>query len=126
MKNLLGAFILILALSSCSNDKNKPAANDDLSGKWTMVTYVAFMPELPVLKPGDVTWQFDLKKNKLLINNQVESAYSYLYPSGSYVISVTADKVTIGETAYKYYFENNQLIVSDRPELDGPIMTFKR
>jgi hypothetical protein len=126
MKKILTLSILAFTAFACSKNNDRVVADENLNGSWTMTVYVAFMPALPELNPGDVVWRFDVANEKLHIQNQVAAAYPFLHPTGSYEISLTAETVTIDAIVYDYFFQDGRLIIQDHPELDGPVMVFER
>jgi len=123
VKNVLFLFIIISALA-CKKDSSEIV--NDLNGTWSMETYTAFISSLPNLNDGDVNWTFDLANNELLIQNNVETLYPYLLQSGNYLINMPSASINIDSVDYDYEIENGTLTISNHPELDGPIMRFKR
>lgn len=112
MKKIFTLLFITVLFASCSSDDASPVANDGTAnGKWNMDTYVAFLPELPALKNGDITWTLT-NLNTLVVNNKVESTYPYMVPSGTYNVSLTAQGFAIeGGHTYLYKVEDNALSV---------------
>lgn len=99
-----------------------------------MDTYAAYMPEIPQLEPGDVTWQIDPATETLTVQNNVEEEYPYLLRSGTYEINLEGELFTIYnleedfDAEYKYRFEDEKfrLLEAGLDAADGPQMVFSR
>ncbi len=94
-----------------------------MQGKWYMDSYTAFLPELPDIKKDEIIWTFQ-SGQKLLVENSIEDKYPFILKSGTYEYQINNAKITIDNQTYDYRFENGKLILSDKPELDGPIFSF--
>ncbi len=123
MKKILP--ILFLAVLCCACPKPNSSDNP-LEGKWEMKNYSAFMPERPVINSGEIIWTFNTSINKLDVANQIEDKYTFIQKSGTYDYTTNNDKITFDGQTFDYRFKNGELIISDKPELDGPMITFKR
>lgn len=108
---------------SCSND-DSPQINPELNKTWEMKSYIAHIIELPEINSGDILWTIDVPNKKLTIINNIEEQYLYIRHSGIYDIEINHNTIKISGITYDYSIENGELIVSNNPELDGPIMTF--
>ena len=128
MKNcLLILLASTLLLGACQKDTGTPRNTSmTLTGDWYMVKYVAFAPQLPNLTRGDILWTFDANASTVTIINTTSSSPA----SGTYTYTHTATELTINFTNYSqtfdYSFSNGEMILSDDPQLDGPVMTFVR
>lgn len=128
MKNyLLVLLASTLLLGACQKDTGTPRNTSmTLTGDWYMTKYVAFAPTLPSLTRGDILWRFNANAPTITIQNNTSS----LQPSGTYTYTNTATEITINFTTYTqtfdYSFSNGEMILSDNPQLDGPVMTFVR
>lgn len=122
MKNLLALLLCVTFLCACP----KPNSSEGpLDGSWNMESYVAFLPEQPQISEGDIVWTFNSVTNELKVLNNIEAQYSFIQGSGTYDFSISNDlKVSFDGRTYDYRFESSKLIISDKPELDGPMMTF--
>lgn len=111
-------------LVSCSDD-DSPQINPELNKTWEMISYVAFMPEIPEINEGDILWTIDIYNKKLTVENNIQEQYPYMTPSGTYEIEITYNTITTSFFEYDYNIQDNTLIVSDEWESDdGPIMKF--
>ncbi|SMC76566.1 hypothetical protein SAMN06296427_107153 [Moheibacter sediminis] len=119
-------FFLLLTsamMISCSED-DSPHINAALNKTWEMFSYGANIYDIPQINPGDIQWDINVHNHKLIITNNIEEQASYILPSGNYDIDITNNTVAISGITYNYTIENDTLIVSNKPELDGPIMKF--
>lgn len=121
MKKLILISFVILSSYSCDN---LGKLRKDLNGKWEMISYVSFLPSLPIFNKNEVVWTFDVSKRHLFVTNNVESKYPFLLESGSYDIKMHGKTILISNILYEFSVKNGVLTISDRPELDGPVMKF--
>ena len=121
---ILPLFLLLIALSSCPKPNGSA---DQFDGKWQMKSYTVFAPERPVINEGDIIWTFKSSAQSLYIENKIESQYPYIKKSGEYNYSTTGtSKINIDGQTFDYKFEGDQLTLSDKPELDGPLIIFEK
>ena len=131
LRTSLSVLCIWAFMFSCTEDHDNDQNNDidqgaELNGNWGMVSYVAYLETLPIINENDISWDFDIEGMVLNINNKIAEDYPYILPSGEYPIIFTANTVKIDDTTYDYEVKNEKLIISDMPELDGPLMTFER
>lgn len=116
-----------LLLGACKKeDPTSKNTSMTLTGDWYLTDYMAFMPQLLELNYGDIIWSFDAVNQTI----RVQNITSNLQPTGVYSYTSTATELTIAFTGYSqtfnYSFVNGEMILSDHPEADGPVMTFNR
>jgi hypothetical protein len=115
----------MLFLGSCQKETIKNTSMT-LTGDWYMTDYQAFSPQPIVVNRGDILWSFDTIAQTITIQNSTNR----FNPSGTYAYNKTATELTVVFPDYSqtfdYSFVNNTLVLSDSPELDGPIITFER
>lgn len=123
MKKMVYLFIASILTISCADDAISPS---DINGEWVLTSFVCYcLPENRDITPGEHTWVFDSEEQKVIVeNNSSNSNQNTLLTTGSYPISIADSSVTIADQSYDFYFKDDQLILSDQPELDGPILTF--
>lgn len=119
---IISVWVVISALSC-----QKPKIEKQLSGRWTMTELSCGFCEAPTLQKGEVIWNFDITNLKLKVENNSGEPTTYL-SSGTYDFSLNekASKITIDSWILDYRFELNELIISDRPEVDGPVFRLSR
>ena len=95
-----------------------------LDGEWTLiqVSCECYDPEFDSTAH---VWCFDSSNDKVTVVNKIENNLQIL-PDGVHKIELTKDKVKIQSVNYDCFFENNFLFLSGHPELDGPLLKFKR
>ncbi|MFK7798995.1 MAG: hypothetical protein AB8E82_16195 [Aureispira sp.] len=116
-----------LLLGACQKDgivaKNTSLT---LTGDWYMTDYQAFTLQPIPISYGDIRWSFDSTAQTITIQNNT----NVLNPSGTYSYTQTATELTVVFPTYSqtfdYSFASGTLILSDHPELDGPVITFNR
>lgn len=117
--------IAILFLGACEKGEIQNTSRS-LTGDWYMTDYQAFSPQPTVVNYGDIRWSFDSTAQTVSIQNNTNR----LQPSGIYSYTQTATELTVVFPSYTqsfdYSFANGRLILSDSPELDGPVITFAR
>ena len=136
MKKLLFLLsVLIFLATSCNNKATKKVAEvsdlDKLNGKWTMVSYSAFMPNIPSLADGDIIWRINRSKSEITVSMKNKTKTGNLgFEPGTYYYEVNKDKININGREYAYSFEadgNLKLDKNTDPSLskDQPVMRFK-
>ncbi|MFK7953501.1 MAG: hypothetical protein AB8B73_11690 [Ekhidna sp.] len=123
MKRLLYITLFASFISGCTDETISPS---NLDGEWVLTSYVCFcLPESREINIGDHIWSFDAENRNLIVENTSDKeSNGVLLSSGTYPISVSDSSITISESSYDFSFEDDYLILSDQPELDGPILTF--
>jgi len=131
MKYIIISALNLLLLAACNTPTatTQTTAKDDLHGKWTMTSYVAFMPPIPALTTGDVVWEFNSSKKSLTVTKKdVEKHRAAGMPVGSYTYSVDDGKVIINGSDYTYGLKNGTLTLNSntdpRISADGPVIQF--
>ena len=122
MKKIILIFIAIGMLSSCNNDETNQITNE-LNGDWNLISVTCFCEPIN-LETGEHVWEFNLTENKLYVTNNVSEGLHTILETGTYDIKVIDSKITILNIEYDFYFENKKLFLTDKPELDGPIIKF--
>lgn len=108
----------LISMSSCSkNNANDP--NKRLEGKWNLI-YVSCECQPVDLEVGQHIWYFDLAARTLTVENNVTEELHTIPDSGIYDLTVTENTLTLLSVTYDYYFDDDELIVEDHPEVDGP------
>jgi hypothetical protein len=123
VKNFSALVIIILLFNSCTSDKVENVPKQ-LSGEWEMIHYSSLL--VASIDADEIIWTFNLSENQLIISNSIETKYPFILPSGNYTIEVLKDKIIIESAEYDYSIEDNQLTISNKPEVDGPLMIFNR
>lgn len=131
MKNYCMLLLIgLLSLGSCKKeDPTQKNTNMTLTGDWYMTDWLGFMqPE--VYTYGDVVWSFDQAAQTVRVQNNNSSSRDF-QSSGVYAYTSTSTVVTITwgsgyNQSFDYSFANGEMTLSDSPELDGPILKFKR
>ncbi len=125
---------MLLAFTNCNEDKpneDKPNEDNSIYHKWDLVKisggfYVKNYDE------GKITWEFQQNNTlKVEIDNSVDVRYPnlYLISTGEYQFSLNGDhRISIYNSVHEYKYDfslyGNALIISDDPEVDGPVATF--
>jgi len=118
-------------------DTSQPLA---LEGTWNLVSVTCLCePTVPELQPGEHIWGFDPEAALITVESTVDGdTLAYVPDSGSYpFVQNTVDQTVTVENlifnggapttiTFDYSFENGDLILSDDPEVDGPLMQFVR
>ena len=125
MKKLV-YLVLIGIFASCSEDEDIVTIHD-LNGDWNLISVSCFCVPLN-LDVGDHVWTFKPSGNKLAVAHNLTDKPHTLMASGEYDITINSETkiVTVQSVEYDYFFENSDLILSDHPEVDGPMLRFVR
>jgi len=139
MKNhifvLLAALGLLTACDKADEATVQPLA---LEGTWHLKEVVC-MCEPVDLERGQHEWVFDASAGTVNVRSTVdEESLAYVPKSGTYPFTVdtATETVTVENTVFNeagsititfdYSFEDEDLILSDNPEVDGPWIRFVR
>ena len=121
MRYLICLFTLIAI--SCSSDDNGLLGNE-LNGQWEMTSYISLI--IVPIESDQIYWTFDVANEELNVLNKNEEEYPFALLSGSYDIELRLDKIIIESIEFDYLVEDGILSIANKPELDGPIISFKR
>ncbi len=115
--------IILFSLASCKRDN----INQEISGRWTMTEAFCGFCGTSELNPGDIVWEFNPNKNLVKITNNSGQRHTS-FNSGSYFFNLNtqASVITVDEIKFDYRFQSAELILSDKPEADGPVLRFTR
>ncbi len=123
MKKQIIFLVVMVVLFSCNNDSI--STDSELEGKWNLISVSCYCEPIN-LEKGEQIWIFDLSKNSLKVKNNVSEELHTILETGTYDIVLEGTKITILSIEYDYYFENGNLILSDHPESDGPLISYVR
>ena len=122
---------MLLSFTFLAGTCNQPNAHT-LDGKWTMRSFIAFRPNIPEFKEGDIIWKIDTKTNRISVMLKNPKAHKNIgLPTGSYDFKINDDKLKVAEREYFYRFNEEGVLTLDQntnPHLskDLPVMTFKK
>jgi len=119
MKNVIIVILLTFLIVSCHKSNESK-----LEGKWLLIDVSCECIPAQLNQTAHV-WDFDVDKKKLTVTNNVEDTLQILN-SGIYPIKIDNNNITIKTVTYEYYFKNGFMFLSDHPELDGPLLKFKK
>ena len=122
-KNILLLFVISLFIFSCEDDV---VTTTDLDSEWILTSFSCYCPpEVRNIEVGDHIWTIDSEEKSVSVeNNSNDPSQNTLLSTGSYPISIIDTTITIANQSYDFYLKEGQLILSNKPELDGPILTF--
>lgn len=123
MKTKIFLILLTGLLISCTNDDTTSIEGNPIAGIWKLVDVSCECT--PPNFQANHTWLFDLSRNKLVVDNQVDESLQIL-DSGIYFFSLGTDTITLLDIQYEYFFEDGKLFIGHEYESDGPLMTFER
>lgn len=137
MKQLLKlgfvSFLLLIIFSSCQKETQEEQCTTptcrDLLGEWNLMKYSGGLAGFEDYNKDDVTWTFNSNgRVDILVNVTLTNSIMPIQTSqtDTYVVTGTKVKLTTIDYDYDIAFENGQLILSDKPELDGPRIAFER
>ena len=122
----IGIICIIPLISGCEE-----AGSTNLHGYWKLVETRTQIGTIEA-EEGDLTWRFTktVGNRGTLVVSAVEKS-SYISPmtkSGKYVyVILSDDKIKIDDKEYRYvFFDNGNLLIDDKMELDGPGYIFKK
>jgi hypothetical protein len=126
MKKLITLLIAINMLVSCTTDDQ---TNSLLQGKWFMASFLTFGPSNPDLSEEYILWNINTENNTLNVVNYY-TEHLFVFPTGEYPFTYTNSELLIDNgtsiISFDYEFNNGELILSNHPELDGPIIRFSQ
>ncbi len=131
MKYIIISVFAILLIAACNTPTgtSQTGTKDELHGKWTMTSYVAFMPAIPELTTGDVVWDFNSNKKSLTVTKKDAEKHRVAgMPAGTYTYSVKDGIVLINGSDFAYTLKDGKLTLNSNtdPRLssDGPVIQF--
>ena len=126
MKQLLLLLMLVGIFNSCTKDE--VSTNAAIDGEWNLMIYSAGIGGYETYNKDDVTWTFNSNNTvDVLINITIlPNTYMPIQTSTTVAYAINGSQVIVGNMTYDFYYENGKLILSDHPELDGPLIEFER
>lgn len=75
---------------------------------------------------GDIIWRFDSQK-KLTVEIKVDLSglRAPVLEEGQYTYELKPGKIVVNDIEYDYLLKDNELTISNHPEVDGPYLLFK-
>ena len=121
--------ILMLALTSllaCDKDELSSLENKGLNGKWNLIS-VSCECEPVNLEKGQLIWYINTVQSKLTVVNHLTDDVNGM-ESGEYNITINQEdsRIEILSIDYEYWFEDSDLIIADKPWVDGPLIRLVR
>ncbi len=130
MRNLT-LFVALLLLIACKkDDASTPQQIIDngginaMDGDWHLQSISSLGPLLSY-DPGDFILTIDTDMDQAQVENNI-GADEPIIASGDYSYSLTQDSIFIDLLRYGHFMDSLDLIITDRPELDGPMYRFIR
>jgi hypothetical protein len=136
MKQLLKlglvSFLLLTIFSSCKKETQEEQCTTptcrDLLGEWNLMKYSGGLAGFEDYNKDNVTWTFNSNGTvAILVNVTLTNSIMPIQTSQTETYVVTGTRLRVGlDYDYDIAFENGQLILSNKPELDGPRIAFER
>lgn len=113
--------------NSCEKEEVS-ATTSAINGEWNLTMYSAGLAGSEMYNKDDVTWTFKANNTVDVLVNIVLSPNTYMPIQSNTTVnySINGTEVTVNGEVYDFYYENSKLIISDKPELDGPRIQFER
>ena len=124
MKNIQLLFLCVIFYNSCDN---KEIATPLLTGKWHLIYAQYGLAGYENFSRGDISWTFQ-SNNSVDVSINISLSTQTNLPveqNGTFNTSSNDSLITINNNVYDYYYDNNNLILSDKPELEGPLFRFE-
>jgi len=119
--------LLLLFILSCNNDEDNNTINP-LNGKWFINNTSCFCGDTGNYTEEYILWDIDTTNNTINIINYFSNELIYLPSTGLYNFTETNNTITIqsgnNNLFLNFEFDNDELILSNQPELDGPLINF--
>ncbi|MBT1696652.1 hypothetical protein KK083_07195 [Fulvivirgaceae bacterium PWU4] len=125
--------ILLCLFVSCSEQDENINPEVSLKGKdvgierkWSLTHFGKGLAGVDIYEAGDIIWRFDSQKKLTVeINVDISGAIVPIFKEGKYPFDVKSGKVVLNNVEYDYMISDDELTISDHPEVDGPYLTFK-
>jgi len=129
MKYLVG-FLMFALINTCS--KTDTVRVNPLEGTWNLVSYQGFRV-FEEFEAGEVTLTFDASEQVLVVENNYTERRLHMPTEGKYTYEQKSSKISIqdetfmnGTTTLDFSIVGKNLTLSDKPELDGPLMVLSK
>lgn len=126
----LACFLMFALINTCS--KKDTVRVDPLEGTWDLVSYQASRI-FEEFEAGEVTLSFNVSEQVLIVeNNYTEKILNlpvegkYAYDQKSTQISIQNETFMNGTKILDFSIEGKSLTLSDKPELDGPLLILSK
>ncbi len=126
MKKVIYVLLALFSftLISCSEKNELPY---ELEGEWSLRSHLTMYAPL-YFEIGENVWDFDIENEKVNVVNTADFVYIDISETGEYDLEINGNNNTISVGGFKfdYYFQDEKLYLSDKPEMDGPILEFTK
>lgn len=123
MRYMLFFMLSLWLLTACQKEDQDDDDYIELEGVWYLKNVTCECP--PANFQGIHSWDFDTDDFELTVTNTPDEDMQIL-ATGVYPYFISATKIIIDSVTYDYFFQNDKLILTHMPELDGPYMEFER
>ncbi len=114
---------ILLIFLNCNSIDNSAPIDEELLGEWSLINYSAGFSQPLSLQKGDIIWDFQ-KKGVLKVTINPSLNHNPLLEPGEYFYTFGDSKIYVNQVYYDYQIIENELIIKDKPEADGPLMEF--
>ncbi len=126
MKKIFLILSLLIFSTSCNNDDDNNVNTNPLNGKWFIDSISCFCSDTGDFKEEYILWDINTINNTINIINYFSTELLYSPPTGLYNYTKIDNTITINYEGnnlfFNFNFDNDKLILSDQPELDGPLI----
>lgn len=129
---LLYAFAILLLIScskkdSISQDIPTEGLINLTTGKWSVTYLSPGLAQSQSYQLNDILWKFNSNKELIVeINTDLTNKYTPILDAGKYTFELKDNKILLDNQEYDYTIVDDELTISDHPEVDGPQMGFVR
>lgn len=117
---LATAAVLLCLLVSCSEDEDP-----GIERSWSLTYFTNGFAGGGDYQTGDIVWRFDSKKKLTVEINVALSWRAPVLEEGEHPYELKPGKIVLNDIEYDYVLKDNELTISNHPEVDGPYLVFK-
>jgi len=131
MRNLtfLSALLLLIA---CTKDEAEPSPQiidngglHALDGEWHLSNVLTLAPQ-ESYDLGEYVWDIDIDNESVTVDDNSDDLGYYMIGEGTYSLTITEDSLFVNGIGLGLFTDDDELNLSNMPELDGPIHFFIR
>lgn len=127
------SLLFLIVFSSCTKETQEVEEECTTStcrailGEWNIMRYSAGLAGMENYNQDDITWTFNSNGTvDVLINVTLSNSYMPIQTSQTVNYVINGTEITVDNERYDFTVDGSKFTLSDRPELDGPIIFLER
>ena len=118
-------FVLLACLTLVACSDEKVTKKHLIVDQWNITQFSAGMGGMWTYDENDIVWEFK-SNNKVTVTINGSVTIAPILNVGTHEYQIIGDKIILNETEYDFTIEDESLIISFHPEVDGTQLQLSR